>query len=187
MVRMQTMKQQCPVPELQPQIEDLRQLVVQTLEDVHNLARELRPSILDDLGLEAAVERCVQEVNGRWSGEVDLVMIGMDNVRLPSPVETAVYRIIQESLTNVVRHAEARHASVLLERRSGRLRTIIEDDGKGFDLQAAAHSERLGLYGLRERAELLNGTLTIETAPGQGTSIFVEVPVDETDSHSAGG
>ncbi len=187
MVRMQTMKQQCPVPELQPQIEELRQLVVQTLDGVHNLARELRPSILDDLGLEAAIERYVREVNGRWPVEIDLMMMGMDNGRLPPPVETAVYRIIQESLTNVVRHADARHASVLLERRNGRLRTIIEDDGKGFDLRDAAHSERLGLYGLRERAELLNGTLTIETVPGQGTSIFVEVPVNGTDSHSAGG
>lgn len=185
MVRMQTMKQQCPVPELQPQIEDLRQLVFQTLDDVHNLARELRPSILDDLGLEAALERYVREVNGRSPLEVDLVMIGLEDQRLPPPVETAVYRIVQESLTNVIRHAEARHASVLLEQRNGRLRTIIEDDGKGFDLETAAHSERLGLYGLRERAELLDGKLTIETAPGQGTTIFAEVAVHETNSHPA--
>lgn len=91
--------------------------------------------------------------------------------------ETAVYRIIQESLTNIARHSQATTASVLLEQRHNRIRAIIEDNGVGFDMEKVMSNGRLGLYGMRERAELLNGTLTIESEPGQGTSIFVEVPL----------
>ncbi len=167
MVRMHTMKQQCTVPELKPEIEQLRQLVVHTLDNIHNLSMELRPSALDDLGLEAALERYVQDYNQRYPVQADLLVRGQDGERLPPPVETAVYRIVQESLTNIARHAQAKHASVLLEKRNGRIRVIIEDDGIGFDLQRAAKNERLGLYGMSERAELLNGTLTIESTPGQ--------------------
>ena len=176
MVRMQTMNQKCPIPELKLQIEDARRLIAQTLDNVHALALELRPSVLDDLGLEAALRRYVQDSCRRYSLEIDLIAIGLED-RLPSPVETTLYRIVQEGLTNVARHAQARTASVLLERRNGRIRLIIEDDGKGFDPLQAASGGRLGLYGMRERAELLNGTVTIESVPGQGTSLFVEVPV----------
>jgi signal transduction histidine kinase len=108
--------------------------------------------------------------------EIDLVAIGLDE-RLPPAAETTLYRIVQEGLTNIARHAQARTASILLERRNGRVRVIIEDDGQGFAQQQAAGSGRLGLYGMRERAELLDGTFTIESEPGQGTSIFVEVPL----------
>lgn len=177
MVRMHTMKQQCPVPELKPKIEQLRLLVVNTLDNIHNLSMELRPSVLDDLGLDAALERYVQDYNQRYPVQADLLVRGLGGKRLPPPVETAVYRIVQESLTNIARHAQAKNASVLLEKRNGRIRVIIEDDGIGFELQQAAKNERLGLYGMKERAELLNGTLTIESTPGQGTSIFIEVPL----------
>ncbi len=176
MVRLQTMNQQCPVPELKPQMEDLRDLLAKTLDDVHNLAVELRPSVLDDLGLEAALSRYVRDYQTRYPLAVDLAVVGLEK-RLPPPVETAVYRIIQESLTNIARHAQAETASVLVEQRNGRIRAIVEDDGIGFDEQVALKNGRLGLYGIRERAELLNGTLTIESEPGQGTTIFVEVPL----------
>jgi signal transduction histidine kinase len=176
MVRLQTMNQQCPVPELKPQMEEVRQLIAQTLDDVHNLAVELRPSVLDDLGLEAALQRYIQDYRRRFRLEIDLVAVGLDE-RLPPAAETTLYRIVQEGLTNIARHAQARTASILLERRNGRVRVIIEDDGQGFALQQVAGSGRLGLYGMRERAELLDGTFTIESKPGQGTSIFVEVPL----------
>jgi signal transduction histidine kinase len=176
MVRLQMMNQQCPVPELKPQMDEVRNLIAQTLDDVHNLAVELRPSVLDDLGLEAALTRYVQDYQARHPVSVDLAIIGLEE-RLPPPIETALYRIVQESLTNIARHARAETASVLLEQRNGRVRAIIEDDGIGFDEQAADGNDRLGLYGMRERAQLLNGTLTIESAPGQGTNIFVEVPL----------
>jgi signal transduction histidine kinase len=124
--------------------------------------------------LEAALQRYVQDYRRRFHLDVDLVAVGLDE-RLPSTTEIALYRIVQEGLTNIARHAQACTASILLEQRNGRVRVIIEDDGKGFALQQAAGSGRLGLYGMRERAELLDGTFTIESKPGQGTSIFVEV------------
>lgn len=176
MVRLQMVNQQCPLPDIQEQLDGVRALVAQTLDGVHNLAVELRPSALDDLGLAAALRRYVQDYQVRYPLEVDLVVMGLEE-RLPPAVETAVYRIVQESLTNIARHAQAQTVSVLVERSHGRIRAIIEDDGIGFDEQMAARNGRLGLYGMRERAELLNGDLTIETTPGQGTSIFVEMPL----------
>jgi signal transduction histidine kinase len=177
MVRLQTVYQQCASPELRSQIDDLRLLLLQTLDGVHNMAVALRPSVLDDLGLVAALRRYVQDCHTRFPLEVDLVVVGVEAQRLPPAVETALYRIIQESLTNIARHAHAKTASILLERHNGRVRAIIEDDGIGFDPQRAAEEGRLGLYGMRERAELLNGTLTIESRPGEGTAVYVEVPV----------
>jgi signal transduction histidine kinase len=177
-VRMQTMSQHCPVPELKTQIKDFQQLVSQTLEDVHNLALELRPRALDDLGLTAALKRYVNEYRQNNPLEIDLVVYGLEDERLPPAVETALYRIVQEGLTNVVRHAKANTASILIERRNGHVRAIIEDDGIGFDVQKAeSSSQRIGLYGMRERAELLSGALYVESEPGKGASIYIEVPL----------
>jgi len=177
-VRLQTMSKQFPVPELEPHIQVIQKLISQTLEDVHNLALELRPSVLDDLGLAAALERYVSEYRQRFALEIDLVVYGLDNERLPPAVETAFYRIVQEGLTNIARHAKADTASILIERHNGRVRAIIEDNGVGFDMSTAESSgRRLGLYGIRERAELLEGTLVVESEPGKGVSIFVEVPL----------
>jgi len=176
MVHLQMVNQQCPLPETREQLDGVRSLVAQTLDNVHNLALELRPSVLDDLGLAAALRRYVRDYQTRYALEVDLEIVGLEE-RLNPALETAVYRIIQESLTNIARHAQAHMASVLLEQRHGRIRAIIEDDGVGFDWEAVKSNGRLGLYGMRERVELLNGTLTIESEPGQGTSIFVEAPL----------
>jgi signal transduction histidine kinase len=95
-------------------------------------------------------------------------------------VETSLYRIIQESLTNVAKHAQARNVSVLLERKPSVVKAIIEDDGKGFDaedIMASSARSRLGLFGMEERASLLGGTLSIESEPGAGTTVFVEIPL----------
>ena len=176
LVGLKAMSTTCDAPDVRQHAEELRGVAAQTLDDVHRLALQLRPSVLDDLGLPAALERYVAECRRRYRLQIDLAMRGLEAERLPAQVETALYRIVQESLTNVARHAAARTASVLVERRNGRVRAIIEDDGRGFD-PAGAGQERLGLYGIRERAELLGGTLTIESAPGQGTSLFIEVPI----------
>lgn len=178
MVGLKAMSSTCDAPDVRQHAEDLRGVAAQTLEDVHRLALQLRPSVLDDLGLPAALERYVAECRRRYRLQIDLAMRGLDATRLPPQVETALYRIVQESLTNVARHAEAGTASVLVERRNGSVRAIVEDDGRGFD-PATAGQERLGLYGIRERAELLGGTLTIESAPGQGASLYIEIPITE--------
>lgn len=159
-------------------VADLRALAAQTLDDLHDLALQLRPSVLDDLGLSAALERSASNFARRHQVHVDLAIRGLDETRLPPETETALYRIVQEALTNVARHAAAETVSVLVEHRDGRVRAIIEDDGRGFDPSSVGRDGRLGLYGIRERVELLDGTLTVESSPGQGTSLFVDVPVD---------
>ena len=97
--------------------------------------------------------------------------------RLPWRVETDLFRIAQEAVTNALRHADADEISVLLDRREGRLRLVVEDDGRGFHRDDAAESDRLGLVGMRERAEILGGTLVVESLPGSGTTVVVEAPV----------
>jgi len=164
--------------EVQRNLDELRSVVGTTLDEVHNLALHLRPSVLDDLGLPAALERYAAECQRRYGLRVELAIHGLDGRRLPAPVETALYRMVQEALTNVARHAQARMASVLLETYAGSIRAIVEDDGRGFDATVIDRPDhRLGLYGIRERAELLGGTLTIESEPGRGTTLFVEVPL----------
>jgi signal transduction histidine kinase len=95
-------------------------------------------------------------------------------IRLPADVETAVYRIVQEALTNVVKHANARHVSVVLTRKNGAVSVVIEDDGKGFDPNRPA--EGIGLSGMRERVELLDGRLLVDSSPGAGTTLVLELP-----------
>ncbi len=178
MVGLRTLMDECPSPAIQSQAEELRAVAAGTLEGVRNLALELRPSVLDDMGLVAALERYVAEYRRRHRLEVDVAVHGLAKERLPAPVETALYRIVQESLTNIARHARASTVSVLLEQSPDHIRVIVEDDGCGFDPQTGrGETHHLGLYGMQERAELLGGTLTIESTPGLGTSIFVEVPL----------
>jgi signal transduction histidine kinase len=107
--------------------------------------------------------------------------VGLDDERLPPPIEINLYRIVQEALTNVVRHANATQADVLLERRENQIITIIEDNGTGFDPETRSQSGRLGLLGMRERAEMMDGQLLVESTPNVGTTIYVEIPYVYTD------
>jgi signal transduction histidine kinase len=157
------------------EVENLRELVVATLQDVRRLAVQLRPKALDDFGLVPALERLVQTFSESSGIGVELeAQIGEE--RLPSDVETTVYRIVQEALTNVVKHAEATRVSILLVRRDATVTAVVEDDGLGFDPEAAGE-DSLGLEGMRERVELHEGRMTVETAPGSGTTLRVEVPL----------
>ena len=163
---------------LHQRAEELRVIAAHTLDEVHTLALQLRPSVLDDLGLSAAIERYVADCRRHSALQIDLVMRGLDGLRLPAEVETALYRIVQEALTNVLRHANAQTASVLIERRNTNVRAIVEDDGRGFNPAIAGKSDqRLGLYGMHERAQLLGGKVTLESEPDQGSSVFVEIPL----------
>jgi signal transduction histidine kinase len=152
----------------------LRELVVTTLQDVRRLAVELRPKALDDYGLVPAIERLVETFSEHTGIEVDLApRLGAE--RLPSDVETTLYRITQEALTNVVKHAHARHVSIVLTRRDGSVSAVIEDDGRGF--RAGDDSSGLGLLGISERIALVDGRLEVESKPGSGTTLSIEVPV----------
>ncbi|RDI74328.1 GAF domain [Gaiella occulta] len=154
---------------------DLRELVVSTLQDVRRLAVELRPSALDDFGLVPALRRLGQTV--REGSRLDVqVEARLGDERLEPELETAVYRIVQEALTNAVKHADAHHVSVVLTRKNEMVSVVIEDDGRGFE-PAAPRGGGLGLLGMRERVELLDGTLSVESAPGAGTTLLLGLPI----------
>jgi signal transduction histidine kinase len=156
-------------------VAEVRELVVATLQDVRRLAVELRPKVLDDFGLVPALERLTQGFAEQTGISVDLEASALTE-RPPVEVETAIYRIVQESLTNVVKHAQAHSVSVVLTRGDGRIKAVIEDDGTGFEPETAG-GEGIGLVGMRERIELLDGSLTVESSERSGTTVAVEVPV----------
>ena len=155
-------------------VASVRELVVSTLQNVRRLALELRPAALDDFGLGPALERLVQTVRQDTAVEVDLE-IAMGDERLPADVETTMYRIVQEALTNIAKHAGATRISVLLTRKERAVVVVIEDDGGGFDPDAATTG--LGLTGMRERVTLLGGRLRVEASRGRGTTVAAEVPL----------
>ncbi|MBI2000761.1 MAG: HAMP domain-containing protein [candidate division NC10 bacterium] len=181
MVGLKLLEQRPELAEMRESLADLRALTGKTLDAVHDLALQLRPSVLDDLGLVPAVDRIVEEFRRTHGIRVTFETNLRAGPRLPASLETALYRITQEALTNVARHAGAQSVSLLLEARRGSVRLIVEDDGRGFDVASCMSESRgercLGVFGMRERATLLGGTLTIESTPGSGTTIFVEVPL----------
>jgi signal transduction histidine kinase len=181
MVGLKVLEQRPDLADGREALGDLRALASKTLDAVHDLSLQLRPSVLDDLGLVPAMERLVAEFGRTHGVPVAFETNLRSGARLPAIVETALYRIGQEALTNVARHAGASAASLILERRGGVVTLILEDDGRGFDvasrLAGGVEGRSLGLFGMRERATLLNGTLTVESTPGAGTTIFVEVPI----------
>ena len=151
----------------------VRTQVVETLHDVRRLAVELRPKALDDFGLVAALEHLRDTFSEQTGMRVDLEANVGD--RLPSDVETALYRIVQEALTNIVKHAQARAVSIVLARSGHAITAVIEDDGRGFT--TGDRSDGLGLLGMGERLALLGGKLKLESSPGAGTTIVAEVPL----------
>jgi signal transduction histidine kinase len=156
-------------------VADLRELVVATLQDVRRLAVELRPKVLDDFGLVPALERLAESFADQTEIEVRFET-GLGDERLAPEAETALYRIVQESLTNVVKHAHARVVSIVLARKSNAVALVIEDDGQGFD-PAGTREGGFGLEGMRERIGLLEGRLQVESRAGAGTTIVAEVPL----------
>lgn len=174
-VGLRIMETNCAQCTAQSKATDLRQVASKTLDEVHDLSLRLRPRALDDLGLAAALERLASEWQTRYKIPVDVII--QLSERLPGDVETALYRIVQETLTNIARHAKAKSVSILIEKRGDIVRAIVEDDGIGFDVNTNYGERHLGLLGMRERAELLNGTLTIESALEHGTSVFIEIPL----------
>jgi signal transduction histidine kinase len=141
---------------------------------VRRLAVELRPSALDDFGLVPAVERLADTFREQSGLQVDLES-RLGEERLTTEVETTVYRVIQEALTNIVKHADAGRVSILLQRKNSSVVAVVEDDGSGFD-PADARADALGLAGMRERLSLAGGRLLVESTPGSGTTVVAEVP-----------
>jgi signal transduction histidine kinase len=157
-------------------VAELKEMADGVLESLHQLATDLRPASLDHLGLVEALRQHVETFGRQHNLKMQFEAVGLDGQRLAPDQEIALFRIVQEALTNVVRHAQATQADVLLERHHNRVIAIVEDNGLGFDPQLAMQSGRLGLLGIQERAEMLNGSLVVESSPGAGTTLFVEVP-----------
>lgn len=168
-------------PTTQARMTELRQLVDETLAGVRLLSRELRPSALDDLGLAAALERYVAEFGVHYPHlEIDLHCTLPQ--RLPTNIETSLYRVIQEAMTNTARHSNATSLSVVVSQRERRVQAIIEDNGDGFDVESTLRAgNSVGLHSMSERSELLNGTLEIESSP-DGTTIYVEIPIPSAET-----
>ncbi len=164
-------------------VEHLSQLTQEAIHRVQRIAWDLRPTLLDDVGLHAALESYVRDWTRRTGITVDFHSNGLKQHVLTSAIETSVFRIVQEALTNVIRHAQAKRVSLHLERRGQELRVIVEDDGIGFETETLMGPDiqrRLGLLGMEERAILIGGSFNIESSVGNGTSVYVRVPIGRT-------
>jgi len=172
----------CNAPETKPSLTAMRQRVTQILEGVHKLIFDLRPSMLDHLGLFVAL---------RWYAETHLESAGIrlrleergTLRRLPAQVETALFRVVQEALNNIAKHAGARNVRMTFDCRDGVVGIDVQDDGLGFDLAEVARStdqrRGLGLVGMQERIGLLGGQISVTSTPGEGTHISMRVPVEQ--------
>lgn len=165
-------------PEMGGRVANLRELVETLSRELHDIALRLRPKALDDFGLDRAIAGLVSE----WSRRTGIVAdfhatLGAE--RLPAEIESTTYRIVQEALTNIAKHSEATRASIVIERRDGSLHAIVEDNGKGLanESNVDGGNGHLGIIGMRERAAQLGGRMEIEAADGQGTTIFVRIPI----------
>jgi PAS domain S-box-containing protein len=157
-------------------IDDLRHVVETVAEDLHRLSMNLRPSSLDRYGLVPALDQFLSSLRKQTGMEVRFEVEGMED-RLPDDVETALYRIVQEAGANTARYAGATNAAVLLRREGDILYLTVEDNGRGLDVTEALGRGRLGLLGMRERAEMLGGAFSIESSAGHGTRLHVSVPL----------
>lgn len=158
---------------------ELLTLTEQTMTSLRQVALRLRPDALSS-GLIPAVRERVDEYAQRFGFRAELETVGMEEACLPDAVETALYRIILEALTNIARHAEANHVSVIIERKGERVIAVVEDDGNGFELDevvARPARQRFGLFGMEERAALVSGSVTVESSKGKGTTVRVECPI----------
>ena len=143
--------------------------------ELHGLAVRLRPTSLEEIGLDSALAQLVSEWSTQTGVPVDTQTTGLRGLALEHEVETTVFRVVQEALTNVGRHAHAKQVSVIVSPFRDVVTAIVEDDGVGFD-PGAAHGGRLGLVGMRERVVQLGGELEIESAPGKGTTVIARIP-----------
>ncbi|MCB0175541.1 MAG: GAF domain-containing sensor histidine kinase [Anaerolineae bacterium] len=162
-------------PELREEFDRLRRKVNESTAQIKEIGRALRPPVLDQLGLEAALNRFIADFQDRAGLPIHFEPVGL-TARLPQPVETACYRLVQEALTNVVRHAQAEQVWISLTVEDQHLYLSVVDDGCGFAPKEMAHAG-LGLLGMQERITMFSGTFTVESAPGAGTTINAVIPV----------
>ncbi len=173
-------------PDLKDQVRKLVRIAEEMGVEVHDIALSLRPTALDDLGLAPVIENYAEEWSERNHIPVDYQAANVPENLLSMESRITVYRMIQEALNNVAKHAHAQQVSLILEKIPEFLTVIVEDDGCGFDVETILNQNsskgRLGLLGMRERAELIGGTLSIESDPGNGTTVFLRVPLQKQET-----
>jgi signal transduction histidine kinase len=162
------------------QIDQIQDLVQQMGHEVHRVAWELRPTALDDLGLIESLKQCVEDWTCRSGVPIDFHCGIPADIKFDSHIETICYRVLQESLSNVLKHAQATAVSVVIKQSDHELRLICEDNGIGFVPDDANITSRrhLGIRGMRERLSLVSGELHVESTLGGGTSLFISIPLN---------
>ncbi len=179
------MAERAAPPSEQARLARLRSIAEDTLAELRRVIYGLRPTILDDLGLAAAIRWYVKDAIEPQGLQVAMNLTGLDTQRLPAHVETAVFRIVQETLTNVLKHANAHHVTIEVAHTDNQVQLRITDDGQGFEAASIPRSGEghgLGLMGMRERAELLGGTWKVNSRPGVGTRVEAVIPVEHHDA-----
>ncbi|MCL5952365.1 MAG: sensor histidine kinase [Chloroflexi bacterium] len=161
---------------LREEISATTKLVDNAIRTVHQIALELRPAVLDHLGLRSALEWQVREFQARTKIESEFVST-VDHLQLDPERSTAVFRILQEALTNVARHAHATHVEVTLQEQDRQLMLQVHDNGRGISQEQVSGTRQFGLLGMRERAHIFGGDVLVQGAPGQGTTVAVRIPV----------
>ncbi len=159
------------------QLDEVQKVAEELGRATHDMAIRLRPTVLDDVGLYAALQHDLHEWSTRTGVEVQFQAVGMESNRFPPEIETALYRVIQEALTNILKHAGARLVSVVVEKRGAEAIALVEDNGVGFDPNGPVPSGKLGLLGMRERLEMLDGDLELESSLGAGTCLIARLPL----------
>jgi two-component system sensor histidine kinase UhpB len=182
LLRLEAAREKAP-PQLAAELAEIRALANQAMQELLTLARQLRPTALDDLGLEAALAGNVRELSSQGGMRASFDA-GGELGELPEDAQLVVYRVAQEALSNAVRHSGAEHVLVGLRRDGDRLALNVADDGRGFTFEQAGHG--LGITGMRERALLVGGDFQIESRPGIGTRVRLLVPIEEVDDGSDG-
>jgi two-component system, NarL family, sensor histidine kinase UhpB len=181
LLRLEAAREKAP-PELAAELAEIRALANRAMQELLTLARQLRPTALDDLGLKAALAGNVRQLNAQG---IDATFESdRDLGQLPGDAQLVVYRVAQEALSNAARHADAEHVRVSLERDGDQLELQVRDDGRGFSFDAA--SRGLGISGMRERALLVGGNLELESRPEIGTRVRLVVPIESEDEGDGG-
>lgn len=175
--------EKCP-GKVREELQALQNIVLTSLQDIRKIIFDLRPMVLDDLGLIPALKRYFSAYAEQYGLEVEFLCFGQQR-RLDSAVEIALFRIVQEAVNNIKKHAKVKNAVVKMEMLPDKVTVVIRDEGQGFDLEAIQNRKEgggFGLLGMKERVQLLKGQLKIITAPGKGTTVSVTIPLQSEES-----
>jgi two-component system sensor histidine kinase UhpB len=180
LIRLKLLEKADTDEKLREGVVEMRALISTTMNDVRELSRSLRPTLLDDLGLVPALEAYLNGLRERIGEQITFKVCGFERTaRLPDLIELVCYRIVQEAVVNALKHAVAKNLSVELERTPGRLLAVIRDDGCGFEPSENQSDEGLGLLGMNERAQLTGGKVLISSKLGHGTVVYLEIPLTD--------